>query len=61
MTVYDSDTDHWVTLTPMPTGRHAIAAATVGHVAYFAAGALACGDGYDILFFSADLPILTLP
>jgi N-acetylneuraminic acid mutarotase len=46
VTAYDPRTDRWTTLPPLAIGRHAFAAATVGHVAYFAAGATVCGDGY---------------
>ena len=57
VTAYDPKTDRWRTLIPLPSGRHAFGAATVGQVAYFAGGALACGDhGY-----CADLLALTLP
>jgi N-acetylneuraminic acid mutarotase len=57
VTAYDPEADRWMTLAPLPGGRHAFAAATVGHVAYFAAGARACGDnGY-----TADLLTLALP
>jgi N-acetylneuraminic acid mutarotase len=42
---YDPKTDTWAGLTPLPQGRHAFGAATVGDVAYFAGGALVCGGG----------------
>jgi len=42
---YDSRTDSWTTLTPLPEGRHAFGAATIDGIAYFAGGALLCGGG----------------
>jgi N-acetylneuraminic acid mutarotase len=45
VTGYDPKTDAWVALAPLPQGRHAVGAATVGEVAYFAGGALNCGGG----------------
>lgn len=42
---YDSKTDRWLALTPLPEGRHAFGAATVDGIAYFAGGALLCGGG----------------
>jgi N-acetylneuraminic acid mutarotase len=54
VTAYDVRTDRWTTLAPLPSARHAFAAATVGAVAYFMAGAGVCGDAYaaDLLAFS---------
>lgn len=54
VTAYDPDVDRWITLTALPGGRHAFAAGTVSHTAYFAAGAPACGDAYsaDVLAFT---------
>ncbi len=42
---YDAKTDSWKTLASLPKPRHAFGAATVGHVAYFVAGAPLCGGG----------------
>jgi N-acetylneuraminic acid mutarotase len=53
---YEPKTDRWMTLASLPSGRHAFAAATVGQVAYFVAGAPICGDAY-----SADLLALIFP
>lgn len=54
VTAYDAKGDRWTTLAPLPSARHAFAAATVGDIAYFAAGAAVCGDAYsaDLLAFS---------
>jgi N-acetylneuraminic acid mutarotase len=53
VTDYDAKTDRWTTPAPLPSARHAFAAATIGNVAYFAAGAPICGDAYaaDLLTF----------
>ena len=40
---YDPKTDKWVTLAPMPGGRHATGAATDGAHVYVAAGSLTPG------------------
>lgn len=55
VTAYDARSDTWLTLSPLPEGRHAFGAATVAGVAYFAGGALLCGGGA-----SMDLLALTL-
>ena len=51
---YDPGTERWTMLAPLPSGRHAFAAATLDHVTYLAAGAAICGDAYsaDLLAFS---------
>ncbi|HEV2548718.1 MAG TPA: kelch repeat-containing protein [Stellaceae bacterium] len=56
VTAYDATTDRWTTLAPLPGARHAFAAATVGDVAYFMAGAPSSGDAH-----SADLLAFRLP
>jgi N-acetylneuraminic acid mutarotase len=55
VTAYDAKTDRWTTLAPLPRARHAFAAATIGDIAYFAAGAPVCGDAYsaDLLAFTS--------
>jgi N-acetylneuraminic acid mutarotase len=53
---YDPKTDQWSTLAPLPAGRHAFGAATVGDVAYFAGGTTTCGGGA-----STDMLAFTLP
>ena len=53
---YDPKTDRWMTLAPLPEGRHAFGAATVGDVAYFAGGTTTCGGGT-----TADMLAFTLP
>lgn len=42
---YDPLTDSWETLPPLPHGRHAFGAATVGTTAFFLGGSLICGGG----------------
>jgi N-acetylneuraminic acid mutarotase len=44
---YDPKTGTWLTLAPLPAGRHAFGAATVGATAYFAGGTETCGGGND--------------
>lgn len=56
VTAYDPRTDSWTTVRPLPQARHAFGAATVGHVAYFVAGAPVCGGGA-----TTDVNALTLP
>ena len=53
VTAYDAKNDRWATLAPLPSARHAFAAAAVGDVAFFMAGAPICGDAYsaDLLAF----------
>jgi N-acetylneuraminic acid mutarotase len=53
---YDPKTDRWTALAPLPEGRHAFGAATVGTVAYFAGGTPTCGGGN-----TADMLAFTLP
>ena len=55
VTAYHPETDSWSTLVPLPQGRHAFSAATVGDVAFFAGGATVCGGGA-----TTDLLALTL-
>jgi len=45
LTAYDPSTNLWKVLQPLPQPRHAFGAATIGHVAYFIAGAQLCGGG----------------
>jgi hypothetical protein len=40
---YDAKTDKWLTLAPMPGGRHATAAVTDGNRVYLAGGSLTPG------------------
>jgi N-acetylneuraminic acid mutarotase len=40
---YDSKTNRWLTLAPLPVQRNGFGAATVGPVAYFAGGSVGCG------------------
>jgi hypothetical protein len=47
VTGYDPDMGRWTTLASLPSRRHAFAAGTVGHTAYFAAGAPTCGGAYS--------------
>jgi N-acetylneuraminic acid mutarotase len=56
VTAYDRKTDSWVSLTPLPEGRHAFGAATVAGIGYFAGGALLCGGGasMDLLTLTID-------
>ena len=42
-TTYDAKTDKWLTLAPMPAGRHATAAVTDGDHVYLAGGSLTPG------------------
>ena len=42
---YDLKAGRWITLAPLPQGRHGFGAAAVGRTLYFAAGALGCGGG----------------
>jgi hypothetical protein len=42
---YDSKTNAWRPLAPLPGGRHGFGAASIGSYAYFAGGALGCGGG----------------
>jgi N-acetylneuraminic acid mutarotase len=51
---YDPKTDRWSVLAPLPEGRHAFGAATVGDAAYFIGGTTTCGGGYsdDVLAFT---------
>jgi hypothetical protein len=41
---YDAKTDRWVTLAPMPHGRHGFGGAAIGDNAYFVGGSLTPGD-----------------
>jgi N-acetylneuraminic acid mutarotase len=45
VTAYDSTTNQWQILTPLPSGRHGFGGATIAKVSYFAAGAGLCGGG----------------
>ncbi|PYU21626.1 MAG: hypothetical protein DMG32_20085 [Acidobacteria bacterium] len=54
---YDPKTNRWLTLEPLPMGRHAFGAAAVGQYAYFAGGALGCGGGS----LSDELLVFRLP
>lgn len=56
VTAYNPKSDSWTTLQRLPRARHAFGAATVGHVAYFVAGAPVCGGGA-----MTDVTALTLP
>jgi N-acetylneuraminic acid mutarotase len=56
VTGYDPKTNTWATLAPLPQGRHAVGAATVGDVAYFAGGALTCGGGGTSQLLTFTLP-----
>jgi N-acetylneuraminic acid mutarotase len=52
---YDLNANKWLTLKPMPAGRHGFGAVAVGKSLYFAAGALGCGGGdrsNELLVFS---------
>jgi N-acetylneuraminic acid mutarotase len=40
---YDPKSNSWLTLTKLPSGRHAYGAAAVGSAAYFPGGTLRCG------------------
>jgi hypothetical protein len=40
--------DRWVTLAPMPAGRHGFGAAVIGSTAYFLGGSLTPGGGGGI-------------
>ena len=40
---YDPNSDRWLTLVPLPAGRHAYGAAVVGDAVYFTGGTLGCG------------------
>jgi hypothetical protein len=53
---YDPKTNRWLTLAPLPSGRHAFGAAAVGQYAYFTGGALACGGS-----LSDELLVFRLP
>ena len=53
---YDPKTDKWLMLAPLPQGRHAFGAATVGGVAYFAGGTTTCGGGNDAKLLAFTLP-----
>lgn len=53
---YDPATDKWTALAPLPHGRQAFGAASIGRTAYFASGAMVCGGGA-----SAEMIALTLP
>ena len=37
---YDPKTDGWITLTPMPHGRHGFGGSVIGENAYFVGGSL---------------------
>ncbi len=54
---YDPKTNRWLTLAPLPMGRHAFGAAAVGQYAYFIGGALGCGGGSP----SDQMAIFSLP
>ncbi len=56
VTAYDAKTDTWMPLKNLPQARHAFGAATIGHAAYFVAGAPLCGGGTTV-----DTLMLTLP
>ena len=42
---YDAKTDRWITLAPMPHGRHGFGGAAIGDNAYFVGGSLNPGGG----------------
>ena len=42
---YDGKLDRWVTLAPMPAGRHGFGGAVIGSNAYFVGGSLTPGGG----------------
>jgi hypothetical protein len=42
---YSTKTDRWLTLAPMPHGRHGFGGDNIGENAYFVGGSLAPGDG----------------
>jgi hypothetical protein len=54
---YDIKTGAWRKLTPLPLGKHAVGAATVGDAAYFAGGSSTRG-GAGV---TAELMMFTLP
>lgn len=54
---YDSKTNRWLALSPLPPGRHAFGAAAIGEYAYFTGGALGCGGGSP----SDELLVFRLP
>lgn len=54
---YDIKTGKWVTLKPLPLGKHAIGAATIGDIAYFPGGSSTRG-GEGV---TADMMTFTLP
>ncbi len=56
VTAYDPKTDKWTALKNLPQARHAFGAATIGHSAYFVAGAPLCGGGTTV-----DTLMFTLP
>jgi N-acetylneuraminic acid mutarotase len=41
----DPKSNRWLTLAPLPAGRHGFGTAAVGHYVYFTGGALGCGGG----------------
>jgi len=41
---YDPNTDQWMTLAPMPHGRHGFGGDTIGDSVYFVGGSLYPGD-----------------
>jgi hypothetical protein len=45
---YDAKADRWVTLAPMPAGRHGFGAAVIGSTAYVVVGSLTPGGGSGI-------------
>jgi len=42
---YSTKTDRWLTLAPMPHGRHGFGGDNIGENAYFVGGSLTPGDG----------------
>ncbi len=54
---YDIKTAQWRTLTPLPLGKHAVGAATIGNAAYFAGGSSTRG-GAGV---TDELMMFTLP